>query len=123
MDDLLKLYRQRKRDRQQSRTKRRVATENSPKKLKDLLGIYFQADPQAMQRIEESRALLAWPEYVGNAAARVSQALRVRGKTLIVQVRDPIWMQQLSLLKYEMLKRYMKDFPRLKITDIFFTRS
>jgi len=123
VDDLLKLYKQRLRDRQQSRTKRRRATEASLQPMKGLLENYFQGDAQALQRIEESRAIMAWETYVGDAAARASQAQRIRGKQLIVRVKDPIWMQQLTFLKGEILRRYAREFPRLKLTDIFFTRN
>jgi predicted nucleic acid-binding Zn ribbon protein len=76
-----------------------------------------------MRRIDESRACLAWEALVGPSAARFSQALRVRQGTLIVRVPDPLWMQQLSLLKYELLKKYRAKFPQLQIKDIYFTRT
>ena len=119
--NLMKLYRARKNDVRQSKTKRRRAVENRPDQIKDLLGAYFQKDQQAMRRIEETRAVMAWEKYVGPAAARFSQALKMRGHQLIVRVRDPLWMQQLSLLKNEILKKYAKDFPRLSIRDLYFT--
>ena len=91
--------------------------------MSDLLGKYFGHDSEAMQRLEEHRALQAWEMYVGDAACRVSTALRVRQGTLLVRVRDPLWMQQLSLLKRELIRKYQADFPRLEIRDIFFTRN
>jgi len=123
MDDLLKLFRQRRKDRVQSKTKRRKALESSLQPMGDLLGNYFQGNPEALKKIEETRALMAWETYVGSAAARVTQALRLRGNMLVVRVPDPLWMQQLSFLKHELIKKYAKDFPRLKIREIFFTRT
>ncbi len=121
--ELLTLYRARKRDRAQSRTKRRQALENMPKPLCDALSIYFKKDPETLKKIDENRAMIAWAQYVGEAAARVSQVLKLRNRTLVVRVRDPLWMQQLSLLKHELLKKYDKDFPQLDIRDIYFTRG
>lgn len=123
VDDLLKLFRQRRKDRIQSKTKRRKSMEASPQPMGDLLGNYFAGNPEALRKIEETRALLAWETYVGSAAARVTQALRLRGNMLVVRVPDPLWMQQLSFLKQELLKKYAKDFPKLKIREIFFTRT
>ena len=123
MDDLLKLFRQRRKDRAQSKTKRRKSMESSPEPMSDLLGNYFHGNPEALRKIEETRALMAWEGYVGSAAARISHALRLRGHMLVVRVPDPLWMQQLSFLKQDLLKRYAKDFPKLKIREIFFTRS
>lgn len=121
--ELIELHRKRRRDRVQSRTKRRIASEMRPKTVGELLSTLFQHDGEALRKMEETRAMMAWPNYVGDAAARVSQVLRVRNGTLVVQVRDPLWMQQLSLLKRDLVKKYMRDFPKLSIRDIFFTRN
>lgn len=120
--ELLDLYRTRVRDREKSRTRRRKACEAHPSRLSTLLTQYFKKDSQALSKIEETRALFAWEEYVGPAAARLSRALRVRNQTLVVKVEDPLWMQQLSFLKRDLLRRYAEDFPRLRLKDIFFTR-
>jgi len=119
--ELLALYRSRIKDRSQSRTKRRRQLENAPQTVGTLLQSYFQADSQALRRIEESRATQAWETLVGPAASRFSQALKLRGNTLIVRVSDALWMQQLSLLKHELLRKYRTLFPRLGLKDIYFT--
>jgi predicted nucleic acid-binding Zn ribbon protein len=119
--ELMQLYRARLKDKSQSRSRRRRRLENTPQPFSELLGLLFKNDSEALRRIEESRALLAWPDCVGDCAARVSEALKLRSGTLIVWVRDPLWMQQLSLLKYELLKKYRESFPKLEIRDIYFT--
>lgn len=121
--ELFELARNRKRDRAQSRTKRRIATESRPKPVAELISQLFAHDAEAMRRMEETRALMAWVNYVGESAGRVSEAIRVRNGTLVVRVCDPLWMQQLSLLKRDLVRRYMKDFPKLAVRDIFFTRN
>lgn len=121
--DLLELQRKRRRDRQQATTKRRRQGEERPHAFGDLLEAYFQKDPEALAKIEESRALEAWGRYVGEAAARVSRAARLRQGTLTVIVRDPIWMQQLSLLKRGIIAKYKAEFPKLVLRDIFFSRT
>jgi predicted nucleic acid-binding Zn ribbon protein len=120
---LLELYRQRLRDRRQAQTKRRKAINSGPRKLSSLLPEFFQGDPQAVKRMEETKAIMAWEVYVGESAARFSQALRIRNATLVVRVRDPLWMQQMSMLKQELLKKYWVQFPKLDLKDIFFTVS
>lgn len=121
--ELWKLYQCRLKDRNQSRTRRRKQIEKAPRPFSDLLAQFFQKDADAMRRIEENRAISAWAVCVGESAAQVSEALRLRNHTLIVYVQDPLWMQQLSLLKREILKKYRESFPRLQIRDIFFTRN
>ena len=120
--ELLSLYLARKKDRAQATTRRRKQREATPLPVGDLLNDFFGKDPRALRRLEESRALLAWERFVGEVAARVCVAQRIRGNTLIVRVPDPLWMQQLSLLKQELLAKYREAFPRLRLNDIFFTR-
>ena len=78
---------------------------------------------QALKKIEETKALEAWADYVGPSAAEVSTALKVRSNTLIVKVTDPLWMQQLTFLKRDLLSRFKADFPKLRIRNIYFTRT
>lgn len=92
------------------------------KTLGALIGSYFKADKQAVRKIEEARAIMAWDALVGDSAARVSKAMRVRGYQLVVRVSDPLWMTQLSYLKHDLIKKYQADFPQLGIRDIFFVR-
>ena len=121
--NLMALYRARMKDRAQCVTRRRRAVEAPPKKMSDLLTQFFGADSEAVRKLEENRALNAWDSYVGEAALRFSQAQRIRGEQLVVRVADPMWMQQLSLLKRELLKKYRTDFPRLNLRDIYFARG
>lgn len=118
---LRKIYSDRLKDKRQSKTKRRLRGEASPQPLGNLLPSYFDKSPQTLNKIEETRALIAWEKYVGESAATQSQAIRLRAGTLTVKVLSPLWMQQLSLLKDRILKNYRRDFPRLKIKNIFFT--
>ncbi len=120
--DLMALYKSRLKDRAQSVTRRRRQVESSPKQMSTLLDQFFGQDSQAARKIDEGRALIAWETYVGDVAARYSHAERIRGDQLVVRVVDPLWMQQLSLLKHGLLKKYAEDFPRLNLRDIFFTR-
>ncbi len=51
------------------------------------------------------RILGQWEGMVGNVIARHAQPLSIRGKSLSVQVDSPVWMQQLSLLKPELIEK------------------
>lgn len=122
-EELLALYKDRLKDKSQARSRRRKQVESLPKPFSDLLGVLFKGDAEAMRRIEETRAVQAWAACVGECAARYSEALRVRGQTLIVYVGDGLWMQQLGLLKPELLRKYRESFPKLGLNDIYFTRQ
>jgi len=51
------------------------------------------------------RILGQWEGMVGNVISRHAQPLSIRGKSLSVQVDSPVWMQQLSLLKPELIEK------------------
>ena len=120
--DLIKLYRDRVKDRTKFKTKRRRSVESTPPPMKQLVHDLFHSTPQALKRIDENRAMMAWPTYVGAAVAAQARAVKMRGNTLVVQVDDPLWMQQLMFLKGDIVRKYRKDFPKLGLTDIYFTR-
>lgn len=120
--DLKKLYSSRLKDKRQSKSRRRLKGEADPQSISKILPTYFKESPQTLSKIDETRALIAWENYVGESAASQSQAVRLRAGTITVKVLSPIWMQQLLLLKENILRLYRRDFPQLKIKNIFFTR-
>jgi len=122
--ELLELLRTRQGDRRKERLgRRKKGSAAFPQKASDILNDFFKNEPQALRKMKESQAILKWPHYVGKEAAKVSKALKLRDQELIVLVSDGLWMHQLMLLKQEILKRYRKDFPELKIQQLFFKRG
>lgn len=122
MKDLRRLEAMRRRDRGFLNTKKRRARESAPESLSLVLGKMFNS-PEARRSILESRALLLWPDLLGEPGTRFTEPLRVRGTTLVVRVTDPLWMQQLCLLKDDLLQRYRQHLPQLRLTDLFFVRK
>lgn len=120
--ELLLLQRKRRRDREQATTRRRRQGNDAPKRINDVFGAIFPKGSDALEKIEISKAIAAWELLVGPAAAANSTACRVRNRQLVVWVRDPLWMQQLSLLKNHLIRQYQASFPSLRINDIYFTR-
>ncbi len=51
------------------------------------------------------RVLGQWEPAVGTGIASHAQPVFIRGKKLTVQVDSPVWMQQLSLLKPELIEK------------------
>lgn len=122
-EELLEISKARTGDRKRYMGKKRRARQELPQTAGEILPAVFEDNPSALRRLEENRAMMAWEKYVGECAASRSAPARFRGSQLVVVVQDPLWMQQLVLLKHGLLQRYKRDFPRLKITDIFFTRK
>lgn len=82
-----------------------------PKALEDL-GI--------AKRLDEFKTLSLWEETVGKKIAERSKAVDIQDKTLIVDVENNVWMQELVLLKPRILKKFAKTAKNSPIKDIRF---
>ncbi len=78
------------------------------------------ADLGIAQRLEEFKAVTLWEEAVGKKIAARSEAVDVKGGTLVVDVDDNVWMQELTLLKPRLLKKLARLAKGSPIRDIRF---
>lgn len=62
---------------------------------------------------------LAWDKIVGEQIALRARPIRIRDKTLEVLVDHPVWMQQLQMLKPQILKKVHAQLPDCDIQDIY----
>ncbi|MFA5811467.1 MAG: DUF721 domain-containing protein [bacterium] len=61
-----------------------------------------------------------WDEIMGKAVADFAQPARWRGKTLIVRVEHPSWVQELTFLKPQMMERIRTMLPEAGVKEIHF---
>lgn len=57
------------------------------------------------KRFAEYRAVEAWEEVVGSAVAQQAQATVIRAGVLFVDVKSSVWMQELQLLRGDIIER------------------
>lgn len=69
-------------------------------------------------RLSEYRVFGQWEKSVGPVIARHAQPQTVRGKKLTLIVDSPAWMQQLSLLKPEIVEKLNRNLGKETIKDI-----
>jgi len=69
-------------------------------------------------RLSEYRVFGQWEKAVGPAIARHAQPQALRGKKLTLIVDSPAWMQQLSLLKPEIVEKVNRTLGKETIKDI-----
>ncbi len=69
-------------------------------------------------RIQEYRIVDQWNRAVGPAIARHAQPQALRGAKLSLVVDSPAWMQQLSLLKPEIIEKINEALGREAVRDI-----
>ncbi|MEA3509002.1 MAG: DUF721 domain-containing protein [candidate division NC10 bacterium] len=79
----------------------------------DRLGLGGSLATVAIQR--------AWPEVVGEEVARRSRPDRLRNGRLQVIVSDTVWLQQLAMLKPQILARLEAHLGAAVVREIFFT--
>ncbi len=69
-------------------------------------------------KLSEYRLFGKWDKAVGAAIARHARPLAVRGKKLSLVVDSPAWMQQLSLMKPQIIEKVNQLLGRDAIKDI-----
>ncbi len=75
------------------------------------------------ERLNRYQAWLIWDQVVGKQIAARARPLRFRQGVLEVQVDHPVWMQQLQMLKSQILEKLNRQLPNAKIEDIFLRQS
>lgn len=92
------------------------------KQLKKIGAILPQAleDLGIAKRLDEFKALSLWEETVGTKIAERSKAVDIQDKTLIVDVENNIWMQELVLLKPQIMKKLARAAKDNRIRDVRF---
>lgn len=68
--------------------------------------------------LSEYRIQGQWEKAVGAGIARHAQPQTVQGKKLVLVVDSPAWMQQLSLLKPELIEKLNKALGREAVSSI-----
>ena len=86
-------------------------------RLSAALGTLLRA--RGMQsHLSEYRIFGQWEKTVGPAIARHARPVSVRGKKLFLTVDSSAWMQQLSLLKPEIIEKVNKNLGKDAIKEI-----
>jgi len=88
----------------------------------DLLGGLLQGLGLS-ERMVQYRAVLLWNEVVGPQIAARTRPERIRDGILEVSVDQPVWMQQLQLLKPQLLGKLNAQLGEAPLRDIFLKRG
>jgi predicted nucleic acid-binding Zn ribbon protein len=70
------------------------------------------------QKLEEVRLRDEWRDVVGEAIGGRSRPLKIRGNTLIVEVVNSTWMNEIQFHRGEIIRKVNRGFPGLKIEEI-----
>lgn len=93
-----------------------------PLPISALLESVFAGKP-AQKRIREAKAWQFWEEAVGAHIAGKAAPVAFRDGTLTVRVSGSAWMQQLSLLKLDIISQLNSAIGEPLVNDIFFRQG
>ncbi len=86
--------------------------------LKEML-----AKPGFGQQVSRHEAWLIWDKIVGSQIAARARPLRLRKGVLEIAVDHPVWMQQLQMMKAQILAKIQKQVPKAGITDLYLRQT
>jgi len=72
------------------------------------------------KKLTEQRAVVEWTEAVGGRVAEHARALKVDGGRLFVEVDSSVWIQELTLMKRQILERLNSKIGRKVIHNVHF---
>jgi hypothetical protein len=93
-----------------------------PLPLAALLEAVFAGKP-AEKRLREAKVWQVWGEAVGAQIAAKSRPAAFRDGTLTVRVSGSAWLQQLSLMKQDIIRHLNEAVGASLVTDIFFKQG
>jgi predicted nucleic acid-binding Zn ribbon protein len=71
-------------------------------------------------RFREEEVLTRWDEAVGPQIAAHARPSHITDHRLTIVTESPVWTQQLSLLKPDLLRRIARNFGPGLVTDLYF---
>jgi len=86
--------------------------------LKEMLG-----KPGLGEQISRHQAWLVWDKIVGDQIAARARPLRLRKGVLEIAVDHPVWMQQLQMMKTQILAKIQEQVPKAGITDLYLRKA
>lgn len=69
------------------------------------------------------RLMKAWPEVVGEAIARRTEVQSLKFHTAVVKVSSPMWIQELNLMKGQILDRLKRALGEDAVREIRFVKG
>ncbi|MDX1386093.1 MAG: DUF721 domain-containing protein [bacterium] len=75
------------------------------------------------KQIKRHRVFENWESIVGDSLAEHAQPQKIQGRTLILAVDHPAWIQELQFLKEPLIRKIQAAFPDTGIDNLRFVLS
>ena len=86
-----------------------------------LLSIIDKLDPEG--HFDILKLVKLWPEVVGEAIARRTEVVGLKFHVAVIKVSSPMWIQELSLMKPQILDRLSAAMHNDSVRDIRFVKG
>lgn len=86
--------------------------------LKEILG-----KPGLGEQLTRHQVWLVWDRIVGKQIATRARPLRLRKGVLEIAIDHPVWMQQLQMMKTQILAKIQEQLPKAGITDLYLRKA
>ena len=89
------------------------------KSIKNLLSDYFKGSD--FKEINETINLnKSWNKIVGKTISKKTEIASIKNGKIIIKTTNPIWRNELTFQKEDLLKRLKKEEPQINIKEIEF---
>tara|TARA_B100001964_G_C13762515_1_gene392387 strand:- start:185 stop:466 length:282 start_codon:yes stop_codon:yes gene_type:complete len=89
------------------------------KPIKNLLSDYFKGSD--FNEINETINLnKTWNKIVGKTISKKTEIISIKNGKIIIKTSNPIWRNELTFQKEDLIKRLKKEEPETKIKEIEF---
>ena len=89
------------------------------KPIKDLLSNYFKGNN--FKEINDTINLnKSWNKIVGETISKNTEIIGIKNGKISIKTSNPIWRNELTFQKEDLLNRIKKEKPKLKIKEIDF---
>ena len=89
------------------------------KSIKNLLSDYFKGSD--FKEINETINLnKSWNKIVGKTISKKTEIASIKNGKIIIKTTNPIWRNELTFQKEDLLKRLKKEEPKINIKEIEF---
>lgn len=94
------------------------ARKSHPTAVGDVLAEMFRSRPEYAAKARQYQIWGAWPQIVGESIARHATPIRMQETTLLVGVRDSVWLQELTMLRPQLLAKIHAVVDPALVTEI-----
>lgn len=98
--------------------RKRSAIPVEPTAVGDVLHAVLKHTPTVAKKVQQYQLWSQWEDAVGPHVAAQAWPARMQGTTLVVAATSPSWVQELTMLRHELLRKVQMVLDPTVVTDV-----